>query len=52
MKSGIGVGSKIHPMGPIFLTLQPDESIELNGTWSQIDLNGSVEIEDHTQVPP
>jgi len=43
---------KIHPMGPIVVTLGPQESIELNEVWPQIDLNGSVEIEDHTQVPP
>jgi hypothetical protein len=43
---------KIHPMGPIVFQLGPGESAELNGIWPQIDLNGSVEIEDHTQVPP
>ena len=43
---------KIHPMGPMVFTLGPQESAELNEIWPQIDLNGSVEIEDHTQVPP
>ena len=40
-----------HPMGPIVLRLQPGEAKELNIIWPQIDLNGSVEIEDHIQVP-
>ena len=31
--------------------LEPSEFVELNGTWPQIDLHGSVEPEDHTQVP-
>ena len=43
---------KIHPTGPIVFTLGPQESTELNGIWPQIDLNNSVEIENHTQVPP
>lgn len=43
---------KIHHWGPIVFTLGPQESTELNEIWPQIDLNGSVEIEDHTQVPP
>ena len=43
---------KPHSMGPVVFQLGPGESAELNGIWPQIDLNGSVEIEDHTQVPP
>jgi len=43
---------KVHPMGPIVFQLEPGESAEISGVWPQIDLNGSVEIEDHTQVPP
>jgi hypothetical protein len=43
---------KIHPMGPMVVTIGPQESIELNEVWPQIDLNGSLEIEDHTHVPP
>jgi hypothetical protein len=43
---------QIYPHGPVVVTLGPQESIELNEIWPQIDLNGSVEIEDHTQVPP
>lgn len=43
---------KVHPMGPIVFQLEPGESAEISGVWEQIDLNGSVEIEDHTQVPP
>jgi hypothetical protein len=42
---------KPHSTGPILFQLGPGESAELNGIWPQIDLNGSVEIEDHTQVP-
>ena len=41
-----------YPHGPVVFELEPDESVEINGIWPQIDLNGSVEIEDHTQVPP
>jgi hypothetical protein len=44
--------SGIWPAGPAIFQLQPGESVELNGTWPQIDLNGSWEIEDHTQVLP
>ena len=40
----------IWPAGPAVFRLQPGESVELNGIWPQIDLNGSWEIEDHTQV--
>ena len=40
------------PTGPVTFQLEPSESAELNGIWPQIDLNGSVEIEDHTQVLP
>lgn len=43
---------KTYPAGPVVFQLQPGESVELNAIWPQIDLNGSVEIEDHTQVPP
>jgi hypothetical protein len=32
--------------------LGPKESAEISGIWPQINLNGSVEIEDHTQVLP
>ena len=42
---------KVHPMGPVVFRLQPGESAEISGIWPRIDLNGSVEIEDHTQVP-
>ena len=38
--------------GPVLFELEPDESIELDDIWPQINLNGSVEIEDHTPVPP
>ena len=41
---------KIYPMGSTVFTLGSQESIELNEIWPQINLNGSVEIEDHTQV--
>lgn len=40
----------IWPAGPKLFRLQPGESVELNGIWPQIDLNGSWEIEDHIQV--
>ncbi len=43
---------QIYPMGPVLFELGPDESVELNGIWPQIDLHGSVEPEEHTQVPP
>jgi hypothetical protein len=43
---------KTYPAGPVVFQLGPGESAELNGIWPQIDLNGSVEIEDHTQVSP
>ena len=43
---------KIHHFGGIVVILGPQESTELNEIWPQIDLNGSVEPEDHTQVPP
>jgi hypothetical protein len=43
---------KFHHMGPIFFQLEPGEAAEISGVWPQIDLNGSVYIEDHTQVPP
>jgi hypothetical protein len=43
---------KTYPAGPVVFKLGPGASAELNGIWPQIDLNGSVEIEDHTQVPP
>jgi hypothetical protein len=42
---------KVHPMGPVVFRLQPGESAEISGIWPRIDLNGSAEIEDHTQVP-
>ncbi len=42
---------KIYPAGPVVFQLDTGESADLNGSWPQIDLNGSVEIEDHTQVP-
>jgi hypothetical protein len=40
------------PAGPAVFLLQPGESVELNAIWPQIDLNGSWEIWDHTQVSP
>jgi hypothetical protein len=43
---------KAHPDGPIHMTFAPNETKELSGIWPQIDLHGSVYIEDHTQVPP
>jgi hypothetical protein len=43
---------KTYPAGPVVFQLGPNESTEISGIWPQIDLNGSVEIEDHTQVPP
>jgi hypothetical protein len=42
----------IWPAGPKVFHLQPDESVELNGIWPQIDLNGTWEIEDDIQVSP
>ena len=42
----------IWPTGPAVFRLQPGESVELNGIWPQIDLNGTWEIEDDTQVSP
>ncbi len=41
---------QIYPPGPVLFELEPDESVELNGIWPQIDLHGSVEPGDHTQV--
>ena len=41
---------QIYPHGPFLFELEPDESVELNGIWPQINLHGSVEPEDHTQV--
>jgi hypothetical protein len=38
------------PMGPMVYGLGSHESIEINALWPQINLHGSVEIEDHTQV--
>ena len=43
---------EIYPQGPVLFKLEPGESRELGCIWPQIDLNGSVEIEDHTPVPP
>lgn len=37
--------------GPVVFNLEPDAPVELNGTWSQIDLNNSLSVIDHTQVP-
>jgi len=37
-----------HPMGPMVYTLEPQESIEINAPWPQIELN----LPDHTQVLP
>ena len=42
---------KIFPMGTTLFTLQPSESKEINGIWPQINLNNSVDIEKHMQVP-
>jgi len=41
---------RIFPHGPAVFRLEPSESVELSGIWPQLDLNGSWEIEDHTQV--
>jgi hypothetical protein len=38
--------------GPAIFHFQPGESVELNGIWPQIDLNGSWEIVDDFQVSP
>ena len=43
---------QIYPDGPRVFWLLANESVELDGVWPQINLNGSVEIEDHTPVPP
>jgi hypothetical protein len=43
---------KIGPAGPVDLQLQPNESAELNGIWSQIDLKGTIDPIDDTSVPP
>ena len=37
---------QVHPMGPMLYTLEPQESIELNALWPQIELN----VPDHIQV--
>ena len=42
---------KVFPFGPVVFALEPGVPVELNGTWSQIDLNNSVSVIDHTQVP-
>ncbi|MHC4665822.1 MAG: hypothetical protein ACYS9T_07680 [Planctomycetota bacterium] len=38
------------PTGPAVYHLAPDESVELNAVWPQIDLKGTWEIEDDMQV--
>jgi len=43
---------QIYPAGPRVFWLLANEAVELDGVWPQINLNGSVEIEDHTPVPP
>ena len=43
---------QIYPHGPVIFELDPDEFVELNGIWPQIDLNDSLNPQDHTQVPP
>jgi len=43
---------KIYPAGPVVFQLEPNESAEISGIWPQINLNGSVEPEDHTPVSP
>lgn len=40
----------IWPAVPKVVRLQPSESVELNGIWPQLNLNGSWEIKNHTQV--
>ncbi len=37
---------------PFPFQLQPLESVEIDGTWPQINMNGSVYTQDHTQVLP
>jgi hypothetical protein len=36
--------------GPVLFKLEPGAPVELNGTWSQINLNNSGSVIDHTQV--
>lgn len=43
---------KLFPAGPVIFKLQPNESVELNSIWGQIDLNNSLNPEDHIQVSP
>ncbi len=43
---------KIFPTGPVIFELQPNQSVELNDVWGQIDLNNSTNPEDHTLVSP
>jgi len=40
------------PAGPKVYSLGPDESVDLNVVWTQIDLNDSWEIEDDIHVSP
>jgi hypothetical protein len=42
---------KFFPQGPTLFELEPGVPVELSGTWSQIDLNNSGSVIDHTQVP-
>jgi hypothetical protein len=42
----------IWPTGPKVFHLEPNGSVELDGVWSQIDLNDSWEVGDDTQVLP
>ena len=40
------------PPGPTGLRLEPGRSTEINETWPQIDMQGTPEPGDDTQVPP
>jgi len=40
------------PPGPTGLRLQPGESTEVSAVWPQIDMRGTTEPGDDTQVPP
>ncbi len=44
--------NKPGPAGPVVLRLQPDESVELDGIWPQIDLKGTIDPIDDTSVSP
>ena len=40
------------PPGPTGFTLQPNGSVEVSAVWPQIDMRGTTEPGDDTQVPP